>query len=452
MPRNQTPEPLDPEARDRRSASSSHEEGGRRRRRVFGRIYRKPTSQSTWYVRFPDPERRRAPNGRVREIVRSVPSRRAAEALLAEVRKALYAGTYAPPPPALAGPAALTMQSAAPGTAAETPARPFTVLDAIDEYIASREAAGRMRNTLDSYRGHRNAIAQSPLGTVPADAVTPADIEAFRAWRRERSWKTVRRPGEVKDPDVTEVARAASNATVNRALMVLGASLNRLVKLGRLRENPVLRVVKAREARQPRVSLTKDEARRLIEASDPALRPLVAAGLYTGARLGELLRLTWADVTFGSGSGTGTISLFRPKVGNASRIPFHPRLAEELLRVRESRARKRGRPVPDDEPIFLSSYGRAWVTIGGAFKKALRTAGLEGRGIVYHSLRHTFAVHFLEGGAAVTDLQGILGHADLTTTQIYAHMVDSRTRASLVALDYGAPAATGDGADPGPAR
>ena len=62
-----------------------------------------------------------------------------------------------------------------------------------------------------------------------------------------------------------------------------------------------------------------------------------------------------------------------------------------------------------------------------------------------HSLRHTFAVHFLEGGAAVTDLQGVLGHADLSTTQIYARMVDSRTRESLVALDYGAPDSTGVG-------
>ena len=174
---------------------------------------------------------------------------------------------------------------------------------------------------------------------------------------------------------MTEVARPVSNATVNRALMVIGGTFNRLVKLGRLRENPVTRVTKGKEVRQPRVVLTKDEARRLIDACEPALRPLVVAGLYTGARLGELLRLTWADVTFGTGTGTGTISLFRPKVGNASRIPLHPRLAEELTGVREARARKRRRPVPDDEPIFLSSYGRAWVTIGGAFQKALRAAG-----------------------------------------------------------------------------
>jgi len=436
---------VSPESRDRRSASSAVEEGGRRRRRLFGRIYRKPTSRSTWYIRYPDPERRLARNGRVREVVRAVPSKRAAEALLAEVRKALYSGNYEPPPSALAGPAALAPRDIATGPAsAGTPpappgARPcaFTVLDALDEFIHSREVAGRSRTTLVSYRGHRDAIARSPLGSLPAEAVTPADIEAFRAWRRERSWRAVRRPGCVDSPEVAEVARPASDSTVNRALTVLGAACNRLVKLGRLRENPVARVSKAREARHTRVALSKEEARRLIDATGPALRPLVVAGLYTGARRGELLRLTWADVNFDS----GTIALFRPKVGNASRIPLHPRLAEELQRLREERARAENRAVPDDEPIFLARSGRPWVTIQRAFQKALKTAGLGTRkGLCFHSLRHTFAVHFLEGGAAVPDLQGLLGHADLTTTQIYARMVDSRTRESLMALDYGTPA------------
>ena len=58
---------------------------------------------------------------------------------------------------------------------------------------------------------------------------------------------------------------------------------------------------------------------------------------------------------------------------------------------------------------------------------------------MFRSLRHTLAVHFLERGA-VTDLQGMLGHASLATTQVYARMVDSRTRESVAALDFGTPA------------
>ena len=58
------------------------------------------------------------------------------------------------------------------------------------------------------------------------------------------------------------------------------------------------------------------------------------------------------------------------------------------------------------------------------------------RAVTPHVMRHTFAVHFLEGGAAVTDLQAVLGHASLTTTQIYAQALDARTKASVEALDF----------------
>jgi len=76
-----------------------------------------------------------------------------------------------------------------------------------------------------------------------------------------------------------------------------------------------------------------------------------------------------------------------------------------------------------------------------------RTLGSEGapgparlgpRGIRPHALRHSFATHFHAGGAAITDLQHVLGHASITTTQIYARAVHGRTRASLLALDFGA--------------
>ena len=67
----------------------------------------------------------------------------------------------------------------------------------------------------------------------------------------------------------------------------------------------------------------------------------------------------------------------------------------------------------------------------------MKGAGLADRkGLVFHSLRHTFAVHFLQGGAAITDLQKLLGHSNLSTTQIYAKAVDARARASVEMLSY----------------
>ncbi len=68
----------------------------------------------------------------------------------------------------------------------------------------------------------------------------------------------------------------------------------------------------------------------------------------------------------------------------------------------------------------------------------MRRAGLSAKlGLCFHALRHTFGTAYLSGGAAITDLQGLLGHRSVSTTQIYARMVDSRARASLEALDFG---------------
>jgi site-specific recombinase XerD len=92
----------------------------------------------------------------------------------------------------------------------------------------------------------------------------------------------------------------------------------------------------------------------------------------------------------------------------------------------------------NDEPIFRNAYGRELRDIRRQWHNAVRRAGLEDKqGISFHSTRHTFACHYLQNGAAVTDLQAILGHSNLATTQVYARMVDERMRASIRALDYG---------------
>ena len=112
---------------------------------------------------------------------------------------------------------------------------------------------------------------------------------------------------------------------------------------------------------------------------------------------------------------------------------------------------------PEIPTVYLSPIGTRWnsvrpgqpepaqwtagIDVGafdGSIPRAVKAAGLsEKRGLTFHSLRHTFAVHFLEGGAAVTDLKGALGHSNLATTQIYAEMVDERMNASIEALSYG---------------
>ena len=93
----------------------------------------------------------------------------------------------------------------------------------------------------------------------------------------------------------------------------------------------------------------------------------------------------------------------------------------------------RGRPFLDlrhRPELFLNARGGA-LTRAGAFlilRKLAAKAGLEPERVHPHLLRHSFATHLLEGGADLRSVQEMLGHADLSTTELYTHVSDRRRR------------------------
>jgi integrase/recombinase XerD len=186
--------------------------------------------------------------------------------------------------------------------------------------------------------------------------------------------------------------------------------------------------------RMPRLlpeTLTEAETGRLLAAPAPdALldRALLELLYAAGLRISEALRLDLEDISLDGA--------FVRVIGKGDRERLVPVGEVALDAVRAWLAGPRAALVAAHHvepvrggPLFLGRSGRrlarqqAWTTV----KRAAAAAGLSGR-VSPHTLRHSFATHLLEGGADLRIVQELLGHASISTTQLYTHVTGERIR------------------------
>lgn len=169
---------------------------------------------------------------------------------------------------------------------------------------------------------------------------------------------------------------------------------------------------------------------------------LWAAGRWT-TRAGELLALRWRAVDFARSSLRVVASysggaVTTPKSHRARVVPLAPEVARALARL----SQRPERTGPDDL-VFPGEHGEFLdgSALRRRFKRALRAAGL--RDLRFHDLRHTFGTRCAAAGIDLWRVQHWLGHADMATTQVYAHCSPQATDAALVAGAF-----AGEAADP----
>lgn len=272
---------------------------------------------------------------------------------------------------------------------------------------------GVAANTLSSYRRDllRYSKHLSERGIHDLASVGENDVSEFLVALRRG------------DPDTGAAALSAVSAA--RALIAV-RGLHRFAAAEGLAELDVARAVRPpTPGRRLPKSLTIDQVLALLEGAggeSPADGPLTLRNrallelLYsTGARISEAVGLDVDDVDTQARS-----VLLRGKGGKQRLVPIgRPAVAAldgYLVRGRSELAR-RGRGTP---AIFLNVRGgrlsrqSAWQVLQDAAERAGITSGVSP-----HMLRHSFATHLLEGGADVRVVQELLGHASVTTTQIY---------------------------------
>jgi len=254
------------------------------------------------------------------------------------------------------------------------------------------------------------------------------DLGQFVEWAGERG------PGDVRHRDVRRYgsglsADGASPATVARKLAAIRGLYDFLVRTERAGQNPADLVSSPkREQKLPRV-LTTEQMRSLLEKI-PARTPLelrdramLELAYSCGLRCEEIVNLDTDS--------------FDPEaeqlrvLGKGSKERLLPvgETAQRALRRYTERARHSLATDPREAALFLSKSGRRLSNSDVTRRLGLwvREASLAA-GVSPHSLRHSFATHLLEGGADLRTIQELLGHASISTTQVYTRVDAARLR------------------------
>jgi site-specific recombinase XerD len=256
------------------------------------------------------------------------------------------------------------------------------------------------------------------------------DLGQFVEWAKERGLG----PGEVRHRDVRRYAAGLSGdgiapASVARKLAAIRGLFDFLVRSERLGHNPADLVSSPkREEKLPRV-LAAEQVRGLLERI-PARTPLelrdramLELAYSCGLRCEEIVNLDLGALDF------ETEQLRVLGKGSKERLLPVGEPAQRALR----RYAERGRPglvgERGEAALFLSKSGRRLSNSDVTRRLALwiREAAI-GAGVSPHSLRHSFATHLLEGGADLRAIQELLGHASISTTQVYTRVDAARLR------------------------
>ena len=285
-----------------------------------------------------------------------------------------------------------------------------------------------MLDLICAYENYLSKVKQASSNTVSSYL---RDIRQFAEWLRVSEGTAVVDATQLNISDYLAhlEGEGRSGATVSRTLASLKNFYAYLVSSGFLEKTPVVDIhVDRGEKKLPQV-LTGREIELLL--AQPACvdpkgfrdKAMLEVMYATGIRVSELIELDVDDVNL----DLGIIKCSGIKKSRA--IPLYPG-ALRALTVYMRDIRDAMIAMSDEKALFVNINGARMSRQG--FWKILKhyqtTAHIE-KDITPHTLRHSFAVHLLENGADLGSLQELMGHSDISSTQMYTHMVNQKLKA-----------------------
>ena len=285
-----------------------------------------------------------------------------------------------------------------------------------------------MLDLINAYENYLTKVKQASANTVFSYM---RDIRQYAQWLRSQENKDVEDASQLNISDYLShlQEQGKSAATVSRSLAGLKNFYSYVVSSGFLESSPVTAQIHVERGEKKMPNILSGKEVELLLAQPAGLDPkgirdkaMLEVMYATGIRVTELIDLNVEDVNL----DLATIRCANARKSRA--IPLYPAALRALSRyIREVR----GTMIadPDENALFVNVNGSRMSRQG--FWKILKfyqSKAKIDKEITPHTLRHSFAVHLLENGADIGSVQELMGHSDISSTQMYTHLINHKLK------------------------
>ena len=299
----------------------------------------------------------------------------------------------------------------------QAPMQSETIKEYLTNWLNGKELANKARTAeryrivVDRFLASLGTKARHPLGSL-----TVRDLEGFRN---------------------QSMAEGKAPNTVGMEIKILRIVLNIARRQGRITTNPAEAVDLPRVVSHTREVFTPDQVRLLLAAADGEWQTAILCGYYLGARLGDVINLTWENVDL-----TGNVITYeQSKTGKTVTAPLHPDLKAHLFRLAGDNPRAALCPNLRRRSVGgrtgLSQTFTLIMRDAGIDQHTVKGKGKQGRAfskLSFHSLRHTFTSALANAGIPAEVRQKLTGHADAAMHQKYTHLELEPLQAAIATL------------------
>lgn len=289
---------------------------------------------------------------------------------------------------------------------AHPPRKPAPEIDAFIDDLLMQD--GLSHNTLESYR---------------------SDLELYAGWLETQGVSILAADSQALVRYLAELSRRAKATSQRRSLSALRRFYRMQVAQGAMAEDPCVLIDPPAVASRFPKTLTEQQVENLLAAPDTDTtfglrdRAMIETLYASGLRVTELVGLQMLNMDL----NVGVVKVIGK--GNKERLVPLGEWAVDWLRKYLLEARPVLMKMPNDY-VFLTRFGAPMTRqmFWNIIKQHATACGIDSKRISPHVLRHAFATHLLNHGADLRVVQILLGHADISTTQIYTHVAKERLK------------------------